>query len=733
MKCLEQLNIDIPIYINIVVVLALLLNILIGIIVILPFVCIKKFKERSDYYRVFYKSIELLLSFYIIFFVFVDEINFTGQHFPEAALIAIYFLTNHYFKLAISMEEYSSMVDPTSFMIRLLRKGSNFTYELLFGVIVICFFCFHLYIAHENLINGFDDIICSVNYYFLYVNSLILYMLVTGILGINIVFISKKFNIVDDLPQNRNIKIRIRIEIIEIIVKVLFLSYNFFLLYLVYEKNQKEKIKELEVFFYVYIFCLVSILLLENLFFSLKTFYSDFFSMFLSKTVYARLYRLFGQVPRYKITEFLDNSSSMISNDSVLNKTKFYYENFVIKTFDQSVNLIFLSLYIIFSKIHSQNVQPKIVNERFYQSFTFKKDNSKNDFIGDNNKDLSDLCSDYPKERLKIEVKSFLMSDFEESLKEKAVDLKVLSSLFLNQLYKVNNNNDEREINRREDPNCLGKYVKESNLKYDEQFIIKTEDKEYFLEILPRNYFNKDNLNYIKNYINHSKNFNQSFLPPLIGAFRIKIDDLKEFCFVLTKNKIKEIKKNYNSWYMIKMNNSINFRLITSSKDRASNILKEDAKFLNNQNDKIYLNFYNIFKQNVERDIDFLKTANRNKFSLLILLYELGSNQYNNNVSAVSTEENKYIFRGSNFSKNDLSVIPFDGLKKDPLIDSSFKDFGNFLDISKYGFEANYRNFKLFNYFMFDNVFQGKSFFRSSSFYEELKNQILSKFDELIV
>ncbi len=549
MKCLEELNIDIPIYINIVVVLALLLNILIGIIVILPFICIKKIKERSDYYRVFYKSIELILSFYIIFFVFVDEINFTGQHFPEAALIAIYFLTNHYFKLAISMEEYSSMIDPTLFMLRLLRKGSNYTFEVLFGLILFCFFGFHLYLAHENLINGFDDVICSVNYYFLYVNSLILYILVTIFLVINIIVISRKFSIVDVIPQNSNIKTRIRIEMIEIVLKFLFLIYNFFLLYLIFEKNEREKIKELEEFFYVYIFCLVLILLFENLFFALKTFYSDFFSMFLSKTVYARLYRLFGQFPKYNNAEFLDNSSSMISNDSVLNKTKFYYENFVIKNFDQSVNLIFLSLYITFSKFQSKNGQAIINNERFYESFTFKKNTNKNDFIGDNNKDLSDLCSDCSLETLKIEVKSYLKSDFEELLKEKAIDLKVLSSLFLNQLYKVNHNTDEVEINRKENQYCLGKYVKERNINYDEQLIIKTEDKQYFLEILPRNYFNRDNLNYIKNYINHSKSFNQSFLPPLIGAFKVKINGLKEFCFVLTKNKTVVNSTNYTQQY----------------------------------------------------------------------------------------------------------------------------------------------------------------------------------------
>ena len=186
---------------------------------------------------------------------------------------------------------------------------------------------------------------------------------------------------------------------------------------------------------------------------------------------------------------------------------------------------------------------------------------------------------------------------------------------------------------------------------------------------------------------------------------------------------------------MIKFKHNLTFKLETSSKDRSSNLMSEDEHFFSKINDKIQLTSFNQFKETVVQDIEFLNQNKRKKVSFLMLYYEICPNNINSGQNAMNfsiDSKVKIEFRVSTFSKNDLSMIPQD-TKKEAFVDSSVKEIENCDEISKYGYEAFYRNFKSYNYFMFENVFQEKSFLGNEKFFEGFKEFILRKFDEISI
>ena len=714
MDCID--NVGFPANINIAVIAILLFNFVYCIITMIPFISMKKNKLKSDYFIIYYKLYDLVITFYLTFFVFIDVIKFKGQHYPEPMMISLYFFTNCYFKLAISLEEYISMYEPTFMLFRIIKKTHSFLYELIYILLILIFHLIQLQSFVTGQLNDFTFIICSVDYNFIFVNSLSLYIIILIIIVLNIIVVVKKYLSLNSQINNNFLRKRILIEILELTLKIIFKAYIFLILFYIVMNREIEEIKTFSNHFYFYVIVFVLMILIDNVWLSLKTYHSDFYYYLLSRSIYKKLYGVFDTNRDNKVTESM--TTSLMSSDSESEFKNFIFDTFLIKTFDNNISLIFLSLHLIFSNKENLINKGEILKKES-EIFHFKK----SDFNDIKYKNLISFTSSL-QEELKVEIKSFFFDEFFILKKEKGIDVNILKSNFLNMVIK---NMEENTQNQNE--YCyFGKYIDYKKSDRKSQIVLMTHDKSFFIEMLPNNYFTKENLSYIKSYLKHCQDNSNTFLPLIVGAYSVKINGFKEMCFLIFKNKIKEMKHNYNSWYLIKIKYNFTYKLDTSSKDIASNIIFEDENFFSKRNYKIQLASFNQFKSTIINDIDFLQQFNIKQFSLSMLYYEM-ENETNKTIESKIESKGQHDFRLSNFSRNDLSAIPIDG-KKEEFGESAAKEFGNW-DESKLGFEAIYRNFKSYNYFMFENVFQEKSFFKKGKFYEKFKDFILGKFDEI--
>lgn len=293
----------------------------------------------------------------------------------------------------------------------------------------------------------------------------------------------------------------------------------------------------------------------------------------------------------------------------------------------------------------------------------------------------------------------------------------------------------------------------------------------------------------LSNYLNHL-NFSQmnTFLPILLGVFTVKINSFKEVTMFITLNPLIEEypKENYNYWQLMRYKDN-ELQKIACSKDRDSFIITTDQIF--SQNVTFKIDSYDIFVQTIESDLKFLKKIGSEKFSFIILYYELELNdkkslktkntilpiysedsfQEDNNIIQINQPKKQkieVISSGSNsekeislmnredksntlYSKKNQNVITeslteqFMGVDHD---NTNNKNRNNSIDqismiqydnkysvtgITKNGFDSIYNNYKGMVYFSFENLFEMGGCFRSNKFYSNYLNEIKKLFSSM--
>ena len=517
----------------------------------------------------------------------------------------------------------------------------------------------------------------------------------------------------------------------------------------------------------------------------------------------------------------INETSKLISNspydDELLSiySNGIFIEDFWLNYFDQILNIITTSLFQIYcSKFFSTK---ELKNQKLRTDIEIAEDVSK--IGGDSNNNLSlsnninnyvtnifnknnkigdyttsyDLCKTLAKDDyaqfkdileygisnninpIRTKVKSFFTSNCVMTIAEKNLKSKQIGASLLSHIIFANSKNKNSSI-----PNATFWSLTASNGK-EEYFnklkgtCLKTFDKNYNLDIFDTN---DDEINYVEknnkgmslilekyfNYI-HGKGINGTFLPTLIGVFKIKINSFKTLLIFISRNSlIENAPKNFFTyWQLVRFLHNGPQKIASSQFNKDQNtLIKDDPIFErlfqitndNPNNNKIQLKNFSDFQETIKNDILFLKSCDLSNFDLLLMYYEYENNEKHEKQGIIKIEK----------TENDEAKIIAESIPKDNLIDetepiSNLKnnddsfgddDFINLDMISGIGKNISANNlmdysekininaydglFDCFNcmcFFTFENIFDiRKNISLTTNYYTSFQKKIVSNFAE---
>lgn len=264
-------------------------------------------------------------------------------------------------------------------------------------------------------------------------------------------------------------------------------------------------------------------------------------------------------------------------------------------------------------------------------------------------------------------------------------------------------------------------------------FSLKSSDKHLLIEIFDDVLDSKYSKRNISLYLDHIKiKKSETFLPLLLGAFRVQINNFSPFTIFLFKNTIVEnIPKDvFNYWQFMRYSYENKIEKIATSKDRTSICITEDNLF--NGVTKISINNFFLLEKTLKDDFGFLRSINSKNFSLLIMYYEFDQAAMKSLLLDPGEDISKIRISTSNIRISDVKNFNFNDenitmseVDKDLSIFKGSKDNN--------GFDAKFNNFKAKIFFGFENIFE----FRGISFqkrdYDKFRQNILNNFDCLNV
>ena len=395
---------------------------------------------------------------------------------------------------------------------------------------------------------------------------------------------------------------------------------------------------------------------------------------------------------------FNDNLNPFDQELLLIYQNGIFLEDYYLNYLDQTLNIITSSLYKLYnsefmstkemnkqklskelnitvSSISGEGLSGLSFNDSFgndefiasekLSSFTFYKNNVVNDYslfqdVLDNN---------YMNNNIRVNIHSYFTNScinniLEKNFSSKNIAKSLISHMFIKKLNDSNSSNHE---------GCNYYSLTVANAK-ESYFInlnnicFKTYDKKYSLEMFETNDENnkleiksshkKDNISdLIDKYFLYlqSVGINNTFLPIILGIFKIKINDLKSLLIIITDNSIVENVpiQNYTNWQLIRFKEKA-INKIASSRYNRNTILDDDIIFKRvSPKEKgicseIKLNNYEEVKNIMLSDISFLKRIGSYTFTLLLMYYQYEGSQ----------KHEKYVKNGVIKIRNSLDNKP---------------------------------------------------------------------------
>jgi hypothetical protein len=376
------------------------------------------------------------------------------------------------------------------------------------------------------------------------------------------------------------------------------------------------------------------LLMYQNDFF-ISDYYLNFFDQYLN-IITSSLYKLYNS-DNFSTKEVNNKKMSKIMNISLSS----------IPGYGMSDNSIISGL---------ESNEELIISENLI-SFTFYKNKIINDyFIFDDVLNNNNLLTNL---ELRVNIISYYTNLCVNNISEKNyLSKNIANSLISHMFIKNINSNSSSSItssSNQDIPSCnylslTAANAKELYFKNLNTICFKTFDKKYTLEMFETseeqnelivNSSNKTN-NSISEIINkyflylESKGINNTFLPLILGIFKVKINDFKPILIILTDNSLVENVpiKFYTNWQLIRFKKK-GLRKVGLSRYARNTIVDDDLIFKRvnwNENKgnidcKIKLINYKEVKNIMLSDINFLKSSGCNNFCLLLMYYEYESNQ----------------------------------------------------------------------------------------------------------
>ena len=369
-------------------------------------------------------------------------------------------------------------------------------------------------------------------------------------------------------------------------------------------------------------------------------------------------------------------------------KNNIYFEDYFMSFCDQYLNLLSASLFKVYnSKVFSiKSVEAKKIKEEMGgisisgigginasntaemsasahetengQTYTLHKNNKKNNFALFNN------ILGQTKENIKVKITSYYTDNCVMNIKKlNLISKKIASSMVSHFIVTAKKENKDNPNNFW---SLISANAKEEYFRNMKNITFKSYDKNFNFdffetddgEISEKNKTNKDIAKMIEqyfDYIQEGKGKTGSFLPELIGIFKIKINNFDTILLYVSRNiLVQNIPKNFFTYWQLLRFDKIKPNKIASSKFHGSTLVEDDPLFerpysvqTKNENDeinKILLKNYNDFKEIIENDIEFLKNNNLLYVNLLMMYFEYENTQKHEKEGAIKirkTDSNK--------------------------------------------------------------------------------------------
>ena len=386
---------------------------------------------------------------------------------------------------------------------------------------------------------------------------------------------------------------------------------------------------------------------------------------------------------------------------------------------------------------------------------------------------------------LDISINSYLTprcveSIYDQKIKGRNIGASLLSHMILSNISK--NRNPENP--RANFWSLLASNGKEQYFNKMKNTSIKTMDKNFILDIFDTddgdiNFFEKGTNNLLAQLLDkyftyiHGKGINGTFIPSLVGIFKIKINNFKTLLVFITRNSIVENapKSHFSYWQLLRVLKGKPQKVASSQFTSGSSFVRDDPIFdrafqiesiKDNPNyNKISFKNYNEFQGIINSDLEFLRQIGAKNFDLLLMYYEYENTQKHEKQGAIKiiqtnkgaelVEENmpKGFFedemgtpinnekKGSFDADGDFLSLGKGGFLDDDNFGADFnmKKVMNDIDMSDKsnmnGYEGLFDNFNCLCFFIFENVFDiRKRNSVSDSYYNNFRDNILKYFTE---
>lgn len=517
----------------------------------------------------------------------------------------------------------------------------------------------------------------------------------------------------------------------------------------------------------------------------------------------------------------LDLVSNSINDKELVNiyKNNIFIEDYYLGYFDQFLNIITASLYQVYNskyfstQANERNLTNKLKIEDISAIGGNMKDtsvsaintkavvNAKNEigedtvrFNFDKNLHKDDLkrFEDVLENKflvrnnnnyLDISINSYLTTRcveciYDQKIKGKNVGDSLISHMILSNISK--NRNPENP--RANYWSLLASNGKEQYFNKLRNTSIKTFDKNFILDIFDTddgdiNFFEKGINNSLAQLLDkyftyiHGKGVNGTFIPSLVGIFKIKINNFKTLLIFITKNSIVENapKSFFSYWQLLRILKGKPQKIASSQFSSRGSFIKDDPIFdrafqietiKDNPNyNKIGFRNYSEFQGIINSDIEFMRQVGAKNFDLLLMYYEYENTQKHEKQGAIKIRQTN---KGAEFVEESMPKGFLDeeggtSLKeKKGSFDGDFLNFGKegFLDEENFGgdnfnmrkvmkdldsfdksnmngYEGLFDNFNCICYFIFENIFDIRQ--RNSvndEYYGNVKDNILKYFAE---
>ena len=500
-------------------------------------------------------------------------------------------------------------------------------------------------------------------------------------------------------------------------------------------------------------------------------------------------------------------------------KNSIFIEDYFLSYFDQILNIITASLYQVFNskyfstQANEQNLTNKLKIEDISAIGGNIKDtsvsaigtktvvNTKNEmgddtvrfnitknFETDDLKRFKDVLDnkfliDGRDNVLNIGINSFFTPRCVESIYDQKIKGRNIAASLINHMILTSLSQNRNPDN----PNAkfwslLASNAKEQYFNKMKNTSIKTRDKKFTLDIFDTddgeiNLFEKGDNNSLAQLLDkyftyiHGKGINGTFIPSLVGVFKIKINKFKTLLVFLTRNSLVENdpKNHFSYWQLLRILKGKPQKVASSQFNSGTSFVKDDPIFerafqiesiKDNPNyNKIAVKNFNDFQSIINSDIEFLRQVGAKNFDLLLMYYEFENTQKHEKQGAIKIKQTNKgaVFVEESLPKDFLDEIGGTPISKDKKnsFDGDFLSMGKegFLDDENFdkdfnmknvmnaldkddmsnmtGFEGLFDNFNCLCFFTFENVFDiRKRESVNDEYYNNFRENILTNFTE---